>query len=368
MKSKRIDRCWAEINHGALRANLRFIRKQIPEKAEIMGMIKANAYGHGAVAVAKTLRKEGVQWFGIASLAEGVALKRQGVRGSFLILGAALKEEYELIIQNRFVATISSLKEGKELNQVAQRLGLKAIVHFKVDTGMGRLGAWWEEGGREIEGLLKLSQIEVRGIYTHFSCADSDKEETRGQVKRFLNYRPWFEKRMVHASNSAGFLGKNRAVFDCIRPGISLYGYAPCAKDQKFLKPVLSWKTRVTAIHAVKKGRGLSYGATYRVLRDSKIAVLAVGYADGYPRLLSNQGEVLICGKRAPIRGRVTMDQILVDVTLIPQACVGTVATLIGRERGTSIRATELAEKTGTISYEILCGISERVMRVHKNR
>ncbi len=367
MKSKPILRCWAEIDHRALRENLSFIRKQIPQTTEVMGMVKANAYGHCAVAVAKTLWKEGVRSFGVASLAEALSLKEHGVRGKILILGAALIEEYPQIVRHQLIATISSFQEGKRLNEIAKRQQLKAIIHFKIDTGMGRLGAWWEEAEQELLRLSKLSHLEIGGIYTHFSSADSDEAMTREQIKRFLNYRPWFEKRMVHASNSAGVLGKQSLSFDCIRPGISLYGYAPLQKDQKHLKPVLSWKTRVTAIHQVKKGRTLSYGATYRVTKDSTIALLAVGYADGYPRLLSNQGSVLIQGKRVPIRGRVTMDQILVDVTTIGKVSLGEEVTLIGGSGKNQLLATELAEKTGTISYEILCGISDRVLRIHRH-
>lgn len=365
MKPMPILRCWAEIDHQALRNNLSYIRKQIPETTTVMGMIKANAYGHGSVAIAKTLRKEGVKWFGVASLTEALHLKEEGVKGSFLILGAALQEEYASIIHHRFIATISSSKEASQLNQVARKLKQNAVIHFKIDTGMGRLGFWWEEAEKELRQVSKLSNVKLDGIYTHFASADSDRSMTAEQLKRFLSFQPWFKQRMVHVSNSAGFLENQETAFDCVRPGISLYGYSSQVKYQKALTPVLSWKTRITAIHEVKKGRTLSYGATYRVVRDSKIAVLAVGYADGYPRLLSNQGEVLIQGKRMPIRGRVTMDQILVDVTALKKVSIGEEVLLVGQRGKNKISAAELAEKTGTISYEILCGISERVSRIH---
>jgi alanine racemase len=358
-------RCWAEIDHRALSRNLDQIRKRIPASTQVMGMIKANAYGHGAVEIAKTLRRGGVKCFGVASSAEAVALQEEGVRASFLILGAALSSEYATILKHQLTATISSYAEAKALNEVAKRLRIRGSIHFKIDTGMGRLGAWWENAGSELARVSRLPHLKLTGIYTHFASADSSEELTRDQVRRFLHFLPWFKGRLVHASNSAGFLGRDRIALDCVRPGIALYGYSPIPKEEKSFEPVMTWKTRITAIREVGPGRTLSYGATHRVTRASKVAVLAVGYADGYPRLLSGKGEVLIRGERVPIRGRVTMDQILVDVSGVPKARVGDEVVLIGSSGKKSILASELAEKTGTIPYEILCGVSERVERVH---
>ncbi|MES2307275.1 MAG: alanine racemase [Verrucomicrobiota bacterium] len=367
MKKQAILRCWAEIDHQALRSNLKKIRERIPKSTQVMGIVKANAYGHGAVPIAKTLKKSGIRWFGVASSCEALFLHEHGIRGSFLILGSALPEEYEVIVRQKFVPTISSFLEAKRFNEMARHLRQKVSIHFKIDTGMGRLGSWWEEAERDLMRVTQLSHLKVTGIYTHFASADSDDALTREQVRRFLQYIPWFKGKLIHASNSAGFFGENRIALDCVRPGISLYGYSPISQKQKLFKPVMTWKTRITAIHPVSVGRTLSYGATYRVTRDSRIAVLAAGYADGYPRLLSNRGEVLVRGKRVPIRGRVTMDQILVDISKVPDAREGDEVVLMGISGKKTILASELAEMTGTIPYEILCGISERVSRIHLN-
>lgn len=365
MSQKWCLRSWAEIDHRALRHNIREIRRRIASKTQIMGMVKANAYGHGAEEIARTLSKEGVRWFGVASLAEARELHGAGVRGSYLILGAALPEEYPGIVENGYFATISSLREAQALNRLAEKMKRQAKVHFKIDTGMGRLGVWWESAGKDLQKILRLKHLQVTGIYTHFASSDRDDRSTQEQLRRFLQFIPWFPERMVHASNSGGFLGKYRIELDCIRPGISMYGYPPHTPDQKSFLPVMTWKSRVTSLRLISAGRTLSYGATYRLRKPEKIAVLSVGYADGYPRILSNQGEVLIRGKRAPIRGRVTMDQLLVDVSLISGVKEGDEVILMGRSGKEFVGAGELARLAKTISYEILTGVSERVQRVH---
>lgn len=360
-------RCWAEIDHSALIHNLQKLRQPLSKDSVLMTMVKANAYGHDAEEICKTLQKNRVQWFGVATVSEALALKKAHIKGFFLILSPALVEEQEMLLKENFIPTISTLAEAQSYSRLSLKLMKKSPVHLKIDTGMGRIGLCWEEAPSEIEKILELPGIKVQGIYTHFSSADTNSKLTQKQIQRFLLFKKHFPGRLVHAANSAAILRDLAVDLPAARTGIALYGYPPSQSDSHHFQNVLSWKTRITLIRDVNAGRTLSYGATYRLRRRSRIATLAVGYGDGYPRLLSNRGEVLIQGQRAPVLGRVTMDQILVDITSIPQANLASIVTLIGRSGKDQILASDLATKTKTIPYEILCNISARVPRIHLN-
>lgn len=368
MKNDKIKgtRSWVEIDLRALRHNLREVRRLLPDTTEVMPIVKANAYGHGSISIAKTLSQEGVKWFGVASIREALTIHQAGVQGHFLILSALLPEEKEELCRRGWVATVSSYEEAVEWNRIAKKLRVRRPlrIHFKIDTGMGRLGLWWEEAQKVLLKIESLPHLDLEGIYTHFASSDTDPALTRKQLERFQTLKAFFPKKWIHCSNSGGIVHGYGASMNLVRAGILLYGYPPSSELKKRFRPVMTWKTRVTLIQEVPKGRTLSYGATYRVKRNSRIAVLSVGYADGYPRLLSNQGEVLIHQTRVPVRGRVTMDQILVDVTDLDHVRIGDEVEIMGGRHPQSIDADEIAKATGTISYEVLCGVSERVERI----
>lgn len=372
--STRGRRCWAEVSLPALRHNLRVIRSLIPQGTRIMAVVKANAYGHGALAVARCCREEKTEWLAVANVTELAELRRARIGGPIMLLSACLKEEIAAAIKLRAAFTISSLEEARQLARLARQLGAKhkPEVHLKVDTGMGRLGLWHEEAIPIIEKILALPELRVSGLYTHFARSDDHAKMTHQQFRRFVQVQQRFPQLLAHLANSHGLLGPAPYADDMVRAGIMLYGSSEDAAMREQLRPVLTWKCRITTLRDYEAGRTVSYGATYRLPKRQRLAVLAVGYADGYPRLLSNRGEVLVRGVRCPIRGRVTMDQTVVDVSALGNRVrVGDEVTLMGSSRQgrsqkttDSLRAEELATWARTISYEIYTGISSRVERV----
>lgn len=359
-------RCWAEIGGAALRHNLKVIRRELPRGVQVMGIVKANAYGHGVIPVARELVRQGVKILCVANVAEARELRDAKLREPILLLSACLPEEMEEAIRCGAMPTLSTWDEARLLDRAARKLKVRAKAHFKIDTGMGRLGAWHEEAARLLERIAQLPGVEVTGVYTHFASADVDDKLTRTQLQRFAALWAEFGDRLIHAANSPALFRYPESVFDAVRPGIMLYGLSVVDGWQPKLRPVLEWKSRVTLVHSLPRGRTVSYGATYRLPQEQRLATVAVGYADGYPRLLSNRGSVLVKGQRCPIRGRVTMDQIIVDVSKARGVTVGTEVVLIGKQGREQILASDLASMTGTISYEILTGISSRVPRVFK--
>jgi alanine racemase len=342
----------------------------------MMAVVKANAYGHGALQIAGHAVKAGAGWLGVAIPEEGMELRNNGISAPVLVLGGADREQCRISVIYNLTQAVPSLETAHLLNGCAAEYGRKARVHVKLDTGMGRIGFHRIE---ELEALVKelhsMKNIVLDGAFTHFAAADeTDPAYTEEQIKRLdkmLNIirESGIHLKWIHASNTAGVFQFPRANYNMVRCGIGLYGYYPSHDVMKnatvSLLPVMQWETEVVHIKDVDANSCISYGRTYSASTSRRVATLPVGYADGYNRLLSNRGSVLIHGKRAPVIGRVCMDQIMIDVTNIPEANIGSKVVLLGEQGKEKITADELADLCGTISYEILTSISERVPRIY---
>jgi len=356
-------RCWAEIDRDALRFNAAVVRERIGS-AEMLAVVKANAYGHGLVGVAEALAKE-VQFFGVANLEEAIALRQAGLSHPVMILGPALAEERATIVERKFIPTISAFEEA----QAFDRIGPVAI-NFKLDTGMGRMGVPENEALEVFRKVSALGNVRVHGISTHMPVSNEDADFTRDQLARFQSLLAQFRAEVpgdykAHVLQSAGTLAFNDPPHEIVRAGIMLYGISPLPEFQRLLKPVMTWKTRIALIRDMPAGHGISYGRTFITPRPMRVATLSAGYADGYPRHLSNRdGAMLVRGKRCPLLGRVTMDLMVIDVSDLPEATVGDEVVLMGRQDGEEISATELAERAGTINWEIVTRVAARVRRV----
>lgn len=364
---------WAEIDLKAIDFNCRFIKKLLKPKTEIMAIIKADAYGHGAVPVAHRVLVAGVTWLGVSTQEEALELRQVGITAPILILGFTSLEDSSITVSHEITQTVFTAEQGKALNEAAKKLHTKARVHLKIDTGMSRLG--FAPNQKSIEIIKKLSQLPhlfIQGIYTHFADAGNpDKTSALKQLDLFRGFIEALENKGIniplkHSANSAAILNLPDSQMDLVRAGIILYGLSPFQKGdggQKQLKPALSFKTKIVHLKEVEIGTPISYGGTYIANRPSMIATLPLGYADGVNRLLSNRGEVLINGKKVPIVGKVCMDQLMVDVTEVEGVANGDEAVLIGKQDEQEISSDEVAEKLDTINYEIVCAISSRVLR-----
>jgi alanine racemase len=362
-----------EVDLEALEFNYRQIQKRIPVGVKLLAVVKADAYGHGAIPVSLRLEKLGVEYLGVAIPEEGVALRRGGVKTPILILGGVYGGEVEEIFRFHLTPVIFKKDSLKLLFREAERRRRKVKVHLKVDTGMGRLGVpltLWPDFLKEVKGFPKL---EVEGILSHFSMTDEEKGYTQNQWRAFQKAVAIAEEvgiscPYLHMASSATLTTFPTYSAKLVRPGIMLYGSYPSPTFRPLLplKPVMTLKTRIHFLKPVPSGARISYGGTYTTERDSLIATLPIGYADGYSRHLSNRGEVLIHGKRAPVVGKVCMDFIMVDVTDIPRVSVGDEVILMGKQGREQITVEEIAEKINTISYEVFCLIGKRVPRVYK--
>jgi alanine racemase len=361
-------RTWVEIDLEALRHNVAAVRAHLGERVQIMAVVKANAYGHGVGPVVAALAGR-VEMFGVANLREAMEVREQLADAPVFILGPALPEERGEIVARRFVPAICSLEEARAYAALAGREPFE--VHLKIDTGMGRVGIWESDAVAAAREILALPGLRVTGFASHLPVADEDDAFTREQLARF--HRIASELRLlglaqpvVHVENSAGIIGFPAQAEDMVRAGLMLYGSAPRAEFQPRLRAVMTWKTRITLLRTAPVGHGISYGRTFQTTHPTRVATLAVGYADGYQRHLSGRGaEVLIRGVRCPVLGRVTMDQIIAGVTALPELEVGEEVVLIGRQGSEEILAAELAEKAGTIAWEIFTGVGPRVERVY---
>lgn len=358
-------RSWAEIDVSALRHNLRVVRRLAGQGVGLGVAVKANAYGHGVGIVAPVLAAErGVAMMAVASVSEALELRALGIHAPILLLGACLRDEVGEVVRGGFEPMISCAEEAGWFEASARRQGRRVRVHVKVDTGMGRLGAWHEEVGRLIERVGDAKGLVLAGVCTHFACADSDAGFTRRQWRRFEKVQEWVRQRWggvtFHAANSAALLGFPETRGDMARPGIALYGSSPVRKFAGLLRPVMTWKARVTLVREVARGRTLSYGETFTAPCRMRVAVVAAGYGDGYSRAWSNRGVMLVNGKRCRVLGRVTMDQTLVDVTRAGAVRPGDTVVLMGP----GLPAEALADGLGTISYEVFCSVGPRVRRV----
>lgn len=354
-------RSWVEINTAALRHNAR-VAQRFARKASIIAVVKANAYGHGDIKVATVLAPY-VSHFAVASLQEALHLHQVIKDRPIMLLSAALPSEYTTIAEHGFIPTISSFEEAKLFSK--KRSSQKSVINFKINTGMGRLGIFYTEAEETLK-RLKALPLSIAQLSTHLPSADSDAAATRRQLALFKKIlRPLctlVPSASVHVLNSAGLLRFSEHAYNHVRLGLLLYGVSPIAGFQKLLKPVMTWKTVVSLITKIPKGNGISYGSTYRAPCDMTVAILPVGYADGYPRQLSGNGAfVLIHGKKAAVLGRVTMDMIIVDVSHLKNVHIGTEVVLLGKQGPQEITASALAAKAGTIAWHLLTGIKERV-------
>jgi len=355
-------RCWTEIDRGALRHNTKVVRERIGN-AEMLAVVKANAYGHGLMGVAETLAEQ-VQLFGVANLEEALAL-RERFHLPVIILGPSLPEEIATIIERGFIPTISTFDEA----QAFDRIG-KVAINFKVDTGMGRMGAVETEAVEIFKRVAALPKIDIHSVSTHMPVSDVDAVYTREQLGRFRKVVEQLRAAVpggykAHVLQSAGTLGFNETVDEIVRAGIILYGISPLPEFQNLLKPAMTWKTRVGLVRDVPKGASISYGRTFITPRAMRVATLTCGYADGYPRHLSNRGaEMLVRGKRCALLGRVTMDLMVIDLSHIDDVDVGEEVVLMGKQGDAEIPCRELSDKAGTITWDITTRIGQRVKRV----
>jgi alanine racemase len=363
------------IDLDALRWNLRQIKAKVGREVKILSMVKANAYGHGAPAVSLALADEGSHAFGVATLEEALELRRARIIQPILVVAGVYPEQLEQFIKNQLTPVAHDLEALQRLDGTAQARGAALNVHIKIDTGMGRLGFLPSEIDLWLPNLKKLKALTIEGVFSHFSHAENVQGDyTAKQLRIFQDIvarlrSEGIDPLRAHLANSAATITMPAAYFDMVRPGIMLYGQYPSPemKSHIDLKPVLSWQTRVMQLKRVPCGTSISYGQTFVTQRESLVATLPLGYADGYRRLLSNRGEVLIKGKRAPVAGRVCMDLTMIDVTDIAGVQPGDEVVLLGRQGDAEITADEMAAWANTISYEILTSISARVPRIHQN-
>lgn len=365
---------WAEVNLDNIINNINEIKKNINSE-EIIAVVKANAYGHGAIDVAPVLVENGADKLAVAMLSEALELRESGIKVPILILGYTDVSFAEMLINNDIEQTVYSLDYAKELSKKAEALGKVAKIHIAVDTGMGRIGFLPNEKSvEEVVEISKLRNLRITGVFTHFSNADEeDKSYAHNQIKKFNSFINEIEKREVnlgvkHISNSASIIDIEDAHYNAIRPGIILYGYYPSDyinKDKLKLMPALSLKCQVIHVKELPKGEYIGYGRKFMTERDSVIATLPIGYADGYIRGLYGKAQVIINGKLAPVVGKICMDQCMVDVTDIGPVNIGDEVILLGEDNGIKNNADDMAQMLDTINYEILCMIGRRVPRIY---
>lgn len=365
----------ANVNISALRHNLDQVRRRIPKQCEILAVVKADAYGHGATAIVSALTKMGVRRFGVATVEEGIELRNSGMDHPILVMGALSPEQCAALVAHRLTPIIHDREIAEQLTTHLSMQANPYAVHIKVDTGMGRLGLSPDDVLPLLQSPAFQGTLSAEGLMTHLADADSeDATFTTIQIELFRTLigrlkTAGIDIPLIHAANSAAILLHPSAHFTMVRPGIMLYGYHTIAHPDgpPDLKPILSLVTRVVQVRVLAPGQSISYNRLFIASRPSRIAVLRIGYADGYSRLLSNRGAVLIRGHRAPIVGRVCMDMTMVDVTDVPNVVSGDEAVLIGQQGGLRITAAHLADWSQTIPYEVLCAIGPRVRRVYSH-
>ncbi len=377
---KEYNRVYAKIDLDAVAHNLKSIEEKIAPHTRILAVIKTDGYGHGAADIAQELEpSKKLFGFAVATAEEAFSLRRHGVRKPILILGYTFENDYEQIVKQQIRPTVYTREMAEAYRKAAQGCGMDARIHIKIDTGMSRIGYQaTEESADEIAELVNLPGIVLEGMFTHFARADeADKSSALEQLGQYQKMVRLLEERRVeiplkHASNSAGIAEIPQANLDLVRAGIILYGLWPSdevSRSSLSLKPVMQLKSKIVHIKELEAGRCVSYGGTFRLTEARRIATIPVGYGDGYPRSLSNQGYVLIRGRRARILGRVCMDQFMVDVTDIPEVKPLDTVTLLGEDGGAFLSMEELAALSGRFNYEFACDIGKRVPRVfYKNK
>lgn len=371
---KQYKRVYATVDLDAIRQNMEAMKANIAKGTMICGVVKSDGYGHGSVPVAKAV--EDLVWgYAVAAVEEGWVLRDHHITKPILVLGYVPEEEFESLVEQEIRYTVSEWKEVEILSKIAQKLGKNAYVHIKMDTGMGRIGL------RFAEEILTLAQkietlpsIVIEGIFTHMATADmADKTKAKEQIRMFKEMLQLLENNGIyipirHCSNSAGIIDLKEANIDMVRAGIALYGLYPSEevnKENVCLTPALELKSIVSYLKTVPKGSPIGYGATFVTQKETKVATVSIGYGDGYPRALSNKGYALVRGKKAPIIGRICMDQFMMDVSDIPEIQQGDTVTLIGKDQNEQITVEELAELAGTFNYEFVCDLGKRIPRVY---
>ncbi len=374
---EKYSRIYATVDLDAVRFNMDGMKGNIAPETKIMAVIKADGYGHGAVPIAKELEPlDYLAGFAVATAEEALILRKCGIRKPVLVLGYTFPDSYEEMIDYEIRPAVFRPDTIEQLSACAGRLNKKAKVHIKVDTGMSRIGIRPDGEGMElVRKVLDASGLELEGIFTHFARADErDKSAAEGQLTCFRQFINRVEKEtgyrvpVCHCSNSAGIIEMREADMDMVRAGIILYGLWPSeevAKDILPLRPVMEVKSRIVYIKEIEEGTPVSYGGTFTAKRKTRVATIPAGYGDGYPRGLSGKGSILVRGKRAPILGRICMDQFMADVTDIPEAAEGDMVTLIGRDGDGQIAMEELGELSGRFNYELACCIGKRVPRIY---
>lgn len=371
------QRVYAQVDLEAISHNVRESMKKVGPDVKVMAVVKTDAYGHGAVEVAQMLSGIGVYAFAVATVEEGVELRTSGISQPILVLGHVFPDEYNKAINHHITLTVYTYENAAEIDAAAKALDTKAKVHVAVDTGMGRIGFQpTEENIGEIQKICALPNLDVEGVFTHFACADAaDKTSRDNQIHKFLDYTAKLENagchfRIRHMANSATVMEEIGNYLDMVRLGITMYGLLPSDevdKSKMELRPAMSLVSHVAHVKTVGPGFTVSYGSTYTTTApETTIATIPVGYGDGYPRMLSNKGYVLIHGQKAPIVGRVCMDQFMVDVSAIDDVAQNDEVVLVGKQDGASITVEELSALCGRFNYEFVCDINKRVPRVYK--
>jgi len=370
------QRCWAEIDLAALERNLGKIRAALPPRVRYVAVVKADAYGHGLAQTVSRLMQCGADCFAVANVSEAAEVREIGSGWPVLVLGALLPGEESALAEYDLMATVSTLGEIERLNDAGRDADRRLPVHLKIDTGMGRLGVWHLEAAELARRLVAAPNLSWRGVFTHFSCADSDPVFTAIQRRLFLDTLrqlpapPEPAGFLIHADNSAGLESfAADSPINAVRVGLLQFGLLPYPNSllaRLSPDPVLSFHARVSLVKDLPAGTGVSYGRTHTLARDSRVAVLTVGYGDGLPTAASNRAQILVRGRRCPVLGRVTMDQTIVDVSALPEIAVGDIATLIGEQDGASIGVAEFSAWCDCIPWETFCSITKRVPRIYK--
>jgi len=369
-------RAWVEIDLDRLKSNLRRVMDWVGPSRKVLVAVKADAYGHSSVAVSKALAQEGVDMLGVASLEEAIELKRGGAPVPLLILSPSSFVEIPEIVAEGLVSTVSNMEYARRLSAVARAANRRMKVHVEVDTGMGRTGVNYADAVEFIQQLSEAEFIQIEGVFTHFADAERpDKSFVLAQLERFNKVLEGLKERsveipLIHAANSAALLDVKESHFNMVRPGLVIYGIYPSQTVNRHVdvEPVMTFKARVAHLNRIRAGESVSYGRTFTARREMTVAVVSVGYGDGYPRALSNKGEVLIAGKRFKIVGLVCMDLTMVDVTDDEGIHMGDEVVLIGKSGKEEITASDVAELSNTISYDVTCSVGPRVPRVFIKR
>ena len=375
------ERAWVEIDLAALRHNVRHLKTWVGDRVELLAVVKADAYGHGAATIARSALAAGAQWLAVATIEEGGQLREANIDAPILVLGAAhTADQIKALLYWKLQPTLCTLQQSFTFAEVLKSLGRSLPVHLNIDTGMARLGTRWTEAADWAQWVAQAPPLRLASLYSHFATADEpDPTVMRLQYQRFQGFLQDFSERArssgltlpkIHMANSAALLADQAYHFDRVRAGLALYGLAPAPHLAGILplRPVMSIRARITQLKTIEPGEGVSYGHRYVAQRPTRVAVVGIGYADGVPRNLSNQMQVLIRGRSVPQIGSITMDQLMLDVTDFPGDLMpGEVVTLLGEDAGQQIRAEDWADRLGTISWEILCGFKHRLPRITVN-